>query len=317
MTLRRRPGGGERGVGRRRALPRAGAQAPARREPLRAAWRRRRGCGPGRSTSRSRGSSRVLDVAGPPPRRLRPARPGSTPGSRCSRPGLLDRAGQLQLAAPYDALATTPGLIVLGVCFVLDFVGDKVPAVDSLLHAVGSVVHPASGAILFAGPDRDADRRPLDRAVRARRGDRRLAARDARHGPPGLDHAHRRRGQPGALVRRGRRLARCSASLAVFAPLAGRAAAARRRRRRGAVVAPRHAPPRDEHAPDLERVVEHDDVGGLRRGQAAEVGAAGERARGCSSRRRAPRRAGRRARAGCAPPRPSSACCRPAARGRL
>jgi hypothetical protein len=65
--------------------------------------------------------------------------------------GLLDRAGQLQLAAPYDALATTPGLIVLGVFFVLDFVGDKVPAVDSLLHAVGSVVHPASGAILFAG----------------------------------------------------------------------------------------------------------------------------------------------------------------------
>jgi hypothetical protein len=65
--------------------------------------------------------------------------------------GLLDRAGQLHLAAPYDALATTPGLIVLGVFFVLDFVGDKVPAVDSLLHAAGSVVHPASGAILFAG----------------------------------------------------------------------------------------------------------------------------------------------------------------------
>jgi hypothetical protein len=66
--------------------------------------------------------------------------------------GLLDRAGQLQLAEPYDAIATTPGLIVLGVLFVLDFVGDKVPAIDSLLHAVGSVVHPASGAIVFAGP---------------------------------------------------------------------------------------------------------------------------------------------------------------------
>jgi Domain of unknown function (DUF4126) len=65
--------------------------------------------------------------------------------------GLLDRAGQLQLAAPYDALATTPGLIVLGVLFVLDFFGDKVPAVDHLLHAIGSVVHPASGAVLFAG----------------------------------------------------------------------------------------------------------------------------------------------------------------------
>jgi Domain of unknown function (DUF4126) len=66
--------------------------------------------------------------------------------------GLLDRAGQLQLAEPYDVIATTPGLIVLGVLFVLDFVGDKVPAIDSLLHAVGSGVHPASGAIVFAGP---------------------------------------------------------------------------------------------------------------------------------------------------------------------
>jgi hypothetical protein len=65
--------------------------------------------------------------------------------------GLLDRAGQLQLAEPYDALATTPGLIVVGVFFVLDFFGDKIPAVDHLLHAAGSVVHPASGAILFAG----------------------------------------------------------------------------------------------------------------------------------------------------------------------
>ena len=66
--------------------------------------------------------------------------------------GLLDRAGQLQLAEPYDAIATTPGLIVLGTLFMLDFVGDKVPAIDSLLHAVGTVVHPASGAIVFAGP---------------------------------------------------------------------------------------------------------------------------------------------------------------------
>jgi hypothetical protein len=66
--------------------------------------------------------------------------------------GLLDRAGRLQLAEPYDVIATTPGLIVVVVLFALDFVGDKVPAVDSLLHAVGSVVHPASGAIVFAAP---------------------------------------------------------------------------------------------------------------------------------------------------------------------
>jgi Domain of unknown function (DUF4126) len=66
--------------------------------------------------------------------------------------GLLSRAGQLELADGYDALASTPGLIVLGVLFGLDFLGDKVPAIDSLLHAVGTVVHPAAGAIVFAGP---------------------------------------------------------------------------------------------------------------------------------------------------------------------
>ena len=66
--------------------------------------------------------------------------------------GVLGRAGAIELAAPYDALSSTVGLIVLGVLFALDFVGDKVPAVDSLLHAAGSVVHPVAGAIAFAGP---------------------------------------------------------------------------------------------------------------------------------------------------------------------
>jgi len=66
--------------------------------------------------------------------------------------GLLSRAGQLELADGYDWLASTPALILLGAAFVLDFVGDKVPAVDSLLHAVGTIVHPAAGAIVFAGP---------------------------------------------------------------------------------------------------------------------------------------------------------------------
>jgi hypothetical protein len=66
--------------------------------------------------------------------------------------GLLGRAGQLELADGYDWLESTPALIVLGAAFVLDFVGDKVPAVDSLLHAAGTVVHPAAGAIVFAGP---------------------------------------------------------------------------------------------------------------------------------------------------------------------
>ena len=113
-------------------------------------------CGPGRSTSRSRGGSAVLDVATAAGSVLAAFGLSGAAGLNAWIPllaaGLLDRAGQLQLAEPYDAIATTPGLIVLGLLFVLDFVGDKVPAIDSLLHAVGSIVHPASGAIVFAGP---------------------------------------------------------------------------------------------------------------------------------------------------------------------
>jgi hypothetical protein len=32
-----------------------------------------------------------------------------------------------------------------------DFVGDKIPAVDHVLHAIGGFVAPASGAVLFSG----------------------------------------------------------------------------------------------------------------------------------------------------------------------
>ena len=52
---------------------------------------------------------------------------------------VLDRTGVVDLAAPFDQLSTTPALAILGVVFIADFVGDKIPAVDSVLHAVGSV----------------------------------------------------------------------------------------------------------------------------------------------------------------------------------
>jgi hypothetical protein len=65
---------------------------------------------------------------------------------------LLDRFDVVELAAPFDQLSTDTGLVVLGVVFVADLVGDKVPAVDHVLHAVGTVVHPAAGAALFVGP---------------------------------------------------------------------------------------------------------------------------------------------------------------------
>jgi Domain of unknown function (DUF4126) len=64
---------------------------------------------------------------------------------------LLERVDAVDLAAPIDELSSTSGLVVLGLLTVADFVGDKVPAVDHGLHAVGTVVAPLSGAALFAG----------------------------------------------------------------------------------------------------------------------------------------------------------------------
>lgn len=64
---------------------------------------------------------------------------------------LLDRLDVIHLAAPYDKLSTTAGLIVLGALTVADLVGDKVPAVDHALHAAGTVIAPIAGAVLFTG----------------------------------------------------------------------------------------------------------------------------------------------------------------------
>jgi len=65
--------------------------------------------------------------------------------------GVLGRTGVLHLGAPYDALTSTPVLIVLGVLFAIEFLADKVPGVDSVNDVVQTVVRPLAGALLFAG----------------------------------------------------------------------------------------------------------------------------------------------------------------------
>lgn len=64
---------------------------------------------------------------------------------------LLVRLDAVELAEPFDELSSTTGLVVLGIFTVADFVGDKILAVDHVLHAIGTVVAPLSGAALFAG----------------------------------------------------------------------------------------------------------------------------------------------------------------------
>src|SRR5829696_359679 len=65
--------------------------------------------------------------------------------------GLISRYTDLwQIQAPYDLLASGPVLGVLGALAAVDFLADKVPVVDHIAHAVGVVIHPVAGAVLFA-----------------------------------------------------------------------------------------------------------------------------------------------------------------------
>jgi hypothetical protein len=63
--------------------------------------------------------------------------------------GLLSRWTDLiDLPAPWDALGDPIVLGIVGVVGVADFIGDKVPIVDHVLHAVGLAVAPAVGGML-------------------------------------------------------------------------------------------------------------------------------------------------------------------------
>lgn len=63
--------------------------------------------------------------------------------------GLLDRFGYLNLSSSYDWLTSPVALVAIGVVGLLDFVGDKVPGVDHVLHTVGGWIGPVAGAVAF------------------------------------------------------------------------------------------------------------------------------------------------------------------------
>ena len=64
---------------------------------------------------------------------------------------LFTRLGVVELGEPFDRLSEDPALIALGLLTVADFVGDKIPAVDHVLHGAGTVIAPLSGTVLFTG----------------------------------------------------------------------------------------------------------------------------------------------------------------------
>ncbi len=62
--------------------------------------------------------------------------------------GILARFGLIELAAPFGLLTHPLVLLTVAALAVFDFVGDKLPAVDSALHAFGVIIAPIAGAIL-------------------------------------------------------------------------------------------------------------------------------------------------------------------------
>jgi large-conductance mechanosensitive channel len=75
--------------------------------------------------------------------------------------GIVARTTDLiTLDAPFDRLEEPVVLGAIAAIGVIDFVGDKVPPVDHVLHGVGLVVAPVAGAVLALSATSDTDVMP-------------------------------------------------------------------------------------------------------------------------------------------------------------
>lgn len=74
--------------------------------------------------------------------------------------GVLANLGLVQLDQPFDLLGNTWTLLVIFLVGLADFVGDKIPGVDHVLHLLSGWVGAAAGAILFASQAGVADLSP-------------------------------------------------------------------------------------------------------------------------------------------------------------
>src|SRR4051794_38618182 len=64
--------------------------------------------------------------------------------------GVLSRLGLLQLNSPFDALGSDVALVGLALLSLLEFVADKVPALDSLVQTIQWPFTLTAGAVLFS-----------------------------------------------------------------------------------------------------------------------------------------------------------------------
>lgn len=60
----------------------------------------------------------------------------------------------VKLSSPWDTLANPWILILLGVLVIIEFLADKIPAVNHINDIIQTVIRPAAGAIVFAASAR-------------------------------------------------------------------------------------------------------------------------------------------------------------------
>ncbi|MFC6618217.1 DUF4126 domain-containing protein [Deinococcus radiophilus] len=74
--------------------------------------------------------------------------------------GVLANLGLVSLDQPFDLLGSTWTLLVIFLVGLADFIGDKIPGVDHVLHLVTGWIGAAAGAVLFASQAGVADVSP-------------------------------------------------------------------------------------------------------------------------------------------------------------
>lgn len=64
--------------------------------------------------------------------------------------GILARLGVLDLGPSFQFLSSNKALVLFGVATLVEVLGDKIPALDHALDAIGTPLRPAAGALLAA-----------------------------------------------------------------------------------------------------------------------------------------------------------------------
>ena len=73
--------------------------------------------------------------------------------------GLMHRFGVIHLPRSLDVVGTTPVIAAAAVLYVIEFIADKIPWIDSVWDGIHTVIRPAAGALLAYGIVGDVDPR--------------------------------------------------------------------------------------------------------------------------------------------------------------